>query len=107
GGCGRSRSAREGGGGKGPAARADVEHELARHRRAVDRRHRRAHDRMPLIKLDWQGLAGPLIPERLPIVQRELALLVVELDDELADELAADDAVDRPAQRRGKVAQLK
>ena len=79
--------------------RAHVEQEPMLDRCSAERRERGRDDRVPVGReLNRKRLARTCIPERLSIVQPDRACLVVELQHELLDELAADDAVDLAAE---------
>jgi hypothetical protein len=76
------------------AARTEVENELAFDRRAADRNHRSVDNRMTLlIKLDGNGFARPGVSELILVVKPDQAGSIVDFDDKLFNEIAADDAV--------------
>jgi hypothetical protein len=86
---------------EGPRRDCSATKELALEGLAADRGDRRRHDGMcDVAEFNRQNLAWTVVDERGRLVQTDHPLLVVELDDELFDEFAADDAVERLSKRR-------
>ena len=87
-------------------ARADVEHEPSLNGFAAGGGDRRRHDRMgDAHELYRHRLSRSAVAEGRRIVQADRLRLVVELQYELLDELAADDAVDIAPDRRWQLRQ--
>src|SRR5450755_2022677 len=76
------------------AARTEVEHELAFDRRAANRSYLSVDNRVtPLIELNGNGFARSGVSELVFVMKPDHAGSIIDFDDELFDEIAADDAV--------------
>src|SRR6266478_629560 len=76
------------------ATRTEVEHELAFDRRAANRSHLSRDNRMTLlIELNGNGFARSGVSELVFVMKPDHAGLIIDFDNELFDEIAADDAV--------------
>ena len=84
-------------------ARPDVQQKLVLDGLAPEQRDRGGEHRMAVrVEVERQRLAAAAVHERRPVVQRDGARGIIELQHELLDELAADDPVDIAAHPDGR-----
>jgi hypothetical protein len=81
-------------------ARSDVQQERSRDGLAIERCDRRLQNPMTIrVEFERQCFPSSTVGKRRAVVQRQSARLMVQLQHELLDELATDDAIDSATQR--------